>query len=81
VTGRKLCRAHGGKAGAPKGNQNALKSGLYTNEAFARDQRARVIMRKAAALFGQIDPLILAIAASGADVSAVKSSAQSEKFD
>ena len=32
VAGKKRCRMHGGAqgSGAPKGNQNALKHGLYT---------------------------------------------------
>lgn len=35
VTGKKRCRMHGGAkgSGAPKGNNNALKHGLYTAEA------------------------------------------------
>lgn len=35
VGGRKRCRMHGGASGsgAPRGNQNALKLGLYTSEA------------------------------------------------
>ena len=35
VSGKKRCRMHGGAegSGAPKGNQNALKTGFYTKEA------------------------------------------------
>ncbi len=35
VRGKKRCRMHGGAkgSGAPLGNQNALKHGLYTKEA------------------------------------------------
>lgn len=34
VAGKQRCRMHGGAAGsgAPRGNQNALKHGLYTRE-------------------------------------------------
>lgn len=34
VTGKKRCRMHGGAegSGAPKGNQNAFKTGFYTKE-------------------------------------------------
>lgn len=34
VSGKKRCRMHGGAkgSGAPMGNQNALKHGLYTHE-------------------------------------------------
>ena len=39
VKGKRRCRMHGGAAGsgAPSGNQNALKHGMYTRE--ARDER------------------------------------------
>lgn len=44
VSGRRRCRMHGGSigSGAPKGNQNALKSGLYTGpmQALRRDEAA-----------------------------------------
>lgn len=42
VSGRKRCRMHGGApgSGAPKGNQNALKTGLHTAE--AKDMRRLV---------------------------------------
>jgi hypothetical protein len=37
VAGKKRCRIHGGApgSGAPRGNTNALKHGLYTREAIA----------------------------------------------
>ena len=54
VKGRRLCRSHGGKAGAPKGNQNALKDGLYTKTSRARDQAARELVKQARALLGAI---------------------------
>lgn len=38
---------HGGKgSGAPKGNRNALKHGLYTGAALERDRRARALLRQ-----------------------------------
>ena len=39
VNGKRRCRMHGGAAGsgAPSGNQNALKHGMYTRD--ARDER------------------------------------------
>ena len=49
VSGKRRCRMHGGApgSGAPRGNQNALKHGLYTKEAM-KDRRAlREIMRDA----------------------------------
>jgi hypothetical protein len=39
---------HGGAAGsgAPVGNQNALKNGLYTREALAQRQAIRELLRE-----------------------------------
>jgi hypothetical protein len=40
------CRMHGGKSlGAPKGNSNALKHGLYTAEAIARRREIGALWR------------------------------------
>ena len=40
------CRMHGGLSpGAPKGNKNAFKHGLYTNEAIARRREVAAIIR------------------------------------
>ena len=48
VAGRKRCRMHGGAqgSGAPKGNQNALKHGLYTAEAKALNKHIRELLRE-----------------------------------
>jgi hypothetical protein len=40
------CRMHGGKAGAPLGNCNALKYGYYTRDAIERRQYLRELIRK-----------------------------------
>jgi len=40
------CRMHGGKAGAPRGNTNALKHGLYTRKAIARRRYIRELIRE-----------------------------------
>jgi hypothetical protein len=40
------CSMHGGKAGAPKGNTNALKHGLYTREAITQRRHIRELMRE-----------------------------------
>jgi glucans biosynthesis protein len=37
---------HGGRAGAPRGNSNALKHGLYTREAITRRRYIRELMRE-----------------------------------
>ncbi len=56
VSGRARCRMHGGSvgSGAPRGNKNALKSGLYTAEALAELQRAKAGMRETWALLGDL---------------------------
>jgi hypothetical protein len=51
VSGKKRCRMHGGAAGsgAPRGNQNALKSGLYTRQRILKRRQLRDIPREARA--------------------------------
>jgi hypothetical protein len=45
------CRMHGGPSpGAPKGNKNAFKHGLYTAEAIAGRRTVSKLMRAARAL-------------------------------
>lgn len=46
VTGKRRCRMHGGAkgSGAPKGNHNALKTGLHT----AEEQQMRAFLRETA---------------------------------
>ena len=42
VSGRKRCRSHGGKAGAPKGERNGnYRHGEYTQEAMDRHRQDR----------------------------------------
>jgi hypothetical protein len=47
VTGKARCRMHGGTdgVGAPCGNRNALKHGLYTAEAIARRREVVALIR------------------------------------
>lgn len=47
VTGKKRCRMHGGAkgSGAPHGNKNALKHGLYTRESLELQKHIRELMR------------------------------------
>jgi hypothetical protein len=49
VAGKKRCRMHGGAAGsgAPFGNKNAFKTGLYTQEAIAQRKAIRALLRQA----------------------------------
>jgi hypothetical protein len=46
VSGMNRCRMHGGApgSGAPLGNKNALKHGLYTREAKAERRRVRTLL-------------------------------------
>ena len=41
VNGCAVCRMHGARGGAPKGNRNALRSGRYTSDAIAFRRRSR----------------------------------------
>ncbi|MGB2931247.1 MAG: HGGxSTG domain-containing protein [Methyloceanibacter sp.] len=55
VGGKKRCRMHGGAkgSGAPEGNQNALKHGTYTREAFRQRRQMRELVREARKLLGE----------------------------
>ncbi len=47
VKGKRRCRMHGGPegSGAPRGNKNALKHGLYTREALEERRQLRQLIR------------------------------------
>lgn len=47
VNGKSRCRMHGGAAGsgAPPGNRNALKHGIYTQETLAFQRHVRSLLR------------------------------------
>jgi len=48
VSGKKRCRMHGGAkgSGAPDGNQNALKHGMYTGETLEFQKHVQELLRK-----------------------------------
>jgi len=48
---------HGGAAGsgAPRGNKNAVKHGLYTREAIAQRRQLAELMRQSRKLLSKID--------------------------
>lgn len=48
VSGKRRCRMHGGAAGsgAPRGNQNALKDGLHTQEAIEERRHLREFLQQ-----------------------------------
>ena len=47
VNGKRRCRMHGGAAGsgAPAGNQNALKHGMYSRDALEFKKHMRKLLR------------------------------------
>jgi uncharacterized protein YjcR len=49
VTGKARCRMHGGAkgSGAPRGNQNAFKHGMYTRDTIAMRKEINALMRQA----------------------------------
>lgn len=48
VEGKRRCRMHGGApgSGAPHGNQNAVKNGLFTREAVKERRELAELMRQ-----------------------------------
>jgi hypothetical protein len=57
VSGKRRCRMHGGApgSGAPFGNQNALKSGLFTRAAIEERRALQDLMRSARQLALKIE--------------------------
>jgi hypothetical protein len=57
VHGKTRCRMHGGApgSGAPRGNKNALKHGLYTREAIEERRHLRALMRQSSMLIQDIE--------------------------
>ena len=54
VRGTRVCRMHGAGGGAPKGNRNAWKHGLYTAEAIETRRMIAGLMRQARELVEMI---------------------------
>jgi hypothetical protein len=52
VRGKQRCRMHGGApgSGAPAGNRNALKEGLFTSFAIEERRQANALLREARSL-------------------------------
>ena len=57
VHGKKRWRMHGGApgSGAPRGNQNALKHGLFTKEAIEERRQVRALIRESRKLVHDIE--------------------------
>jgi hypothetical protein len=49
VRGKRRCRMHGGApgSGAPRGNQNARRHGLFTSQAIAERKQIRALLGEA----------------------------------
>ena len=56
VSGKRRCRMHGGAfgSGAPPGNKNALKHGLYTGSALKQRQQLRDLLRQSRELIRKV---------------------------
>ena len=56
ANGRQRCRMHGGAqgSGAPRGNRNARKHGLFTKEATAERRRIQVVLGEARKLLEEM---------------------------
>jgi uncharacterized protein YjcR len=56
VRGKKHCRMHGGApgSGAPRGNQNAFKHGLYSREAIAERRQIQDLLRQSRKLLSDM---------------------------
>jgi uncharacterized protein YjcR len=57
VHGKRRCRMHGGApgSGAPRGNQNALKHGLYRKAAIEERRQLRALIRQSEKLLQDIE--------------------------
>ena len=56
VTGKRVCRVHGGAkgVGAPKENQNAVKHGFYTAQARKERKLVQALLKGAGELLEQL---------------------------
>jgi uncharacterized protein YjcR len=57
VRGKKRCWMHGGApgSGAPRGNKNALKHGLYTRDTIEERRQLQALMRQVRRLVQEIE--------------------------
>lgn len=56
VSGKERCRMHGGarRCGAPRGNRNARKHGLFTRAAMAESRQLQLLLDKAQGLLREL---------------------------
>ena len=57
VSGKKRCRMHGGApgSGAPKHNGNAIKHGLFTQQAIEERKKVQALLRQSRKLLQDIE--------------------------
>ena len=56
VRGSEVCRMHGAGGGAPRGNRNAFKHGLYTAEAIETRRAIAALTKQARELVDSMVP-------------------------
>ena len=54
VRGYEVCRMHGAGGGAPKGNRNALKHGVYTPETIEKRRAIAALTKQARELVEKV---------------------------
>jgi hypothetical protein len=57
VRGKQRCRMHGGASGtgAPKGNRNALKSGLHTRAMIEQRRAVSALLQRSRQMLGELE--------------------------
>jgi hypothetical protein len=60
VRGKRRCRMHGGaqESGAPRGNQNARRHGLFTREAIAEHKQIQTLLGESRKLLQELNDLL-----------------------
>ena len=56
MRGYSVCRMHGAGGGAPRGNRNALKHGLYSAEAIETRRMVAALTKQARELVDNLPP-------------------------
>jgi len=56
VRGKRRCRMHGGarRTGAPRGNRNACKHGLFSQEGIAERKQIRALLKESRAFLSTL---------------------------
>ena len=54
VRGYKVCRMHGARGGAPRGNKNAMKHGYYSEQAIQQRKAVAELIRRSREIVGSM---------------------------